>query len=82
MAPKPLPEVVNDAEVPAQIIASSIVAIAEGIRRLRTTRLSDRALLVLIQDAAPEKIGLDKIRLVLDTIGQLDRKYVKPATRS
>jgi hypothetical protein len=70
-------EVVEEADVSAKILASSIVSIAEGMKRLRTGALADRALLILIQDACPEKIGLDKIRMVLDAIGDLRKKFVR-----
>jgi hypothetical protein len=76
--PKPRPvQVINDGTVTAEILASAIVAIASAANALRSGRLTDRALLILIQDACPTTIGLDKIRMVLDAIGNLKKKYVK-----
>jgi hypothetical protein len=77
MSTKPAVQIVNDAEAPAEILASAIVTIAEGMRKLRAGKLADRALLLLIQDACPNNIGLDKIRMVLDGIGDLSKRYVR-----
>ena len=70
-------KLVNDAEAPTEILASSIVTIAEGMRKLRNGRLADRALFLLIQDACPENMSLARIRSVLDAIGELDKQYVR-----
>jgi len=77
-APYKRVEVVEEAEVTTKILASAIVSISEGMKRLRTSSLSDRALLILIQDACPSTIGLDKIRMVLDAVGDLRKKFVRP----
>jgi hypothetical protein len=70
-------KVVNDAEVPTEILASSIVEIAQGIRKLRSGKLNDRALFLLIQDACKVNIGLATIREVFDAIGDLERQFVR-----
>lgn len=70
--------VVEEAEVPVEVLASAIVTIADGMKKLRGGRINDRALFLLIQDACPQSIGLDKIRMVLDAIGDLREKYVRP----
>jgi hypothetical protein len=70
--------VIEEAEVPTEVLASAIVAIADGVKKLRGGRLSDRALFLLIQDACPERIGLDKIRMVFDAVGDLRKKFVRP----
>lgn len=44
-------------EVPTEIIASAIVAISQGVKKLRSGRLTDKALILLIQHAAPGKKG-------------------------
>jgi hypothetical protein len=77
MAKSPAVQIVNDAEVPAEVLASSIVTIAEGVRKLRAAKLGDRALFLLIQDACPERIGLDKIRMIFDAAGELDKRYIR-----
>ena len=77
-APKPRPvEIINDIEATAEVLASAITNVSDGIKKLRAGKLSDRALLILIRDACPEVIGLDKIRMVLDAMGNLSKRYVK-----
>jgi hypothetical protein len=72
--------------VPLEIMAQSIVAISEGIKKLRATRLNERALVLLIQHAAPSvgRFGTDpssqkQVRAVLAGIEGLEREYLKPA---
>jgi hypothetical protein len=74
-------EIVNDAEVPTEILASSIVTISQGMKKLLAGRLTNRALLLLIRDNCTDTIGLDKIRMVLDAIGDLERRYVQKVAK-
>jgi hypothetical protein len=71
------PTIINDTEQPVEIIVSAIAQVAEGARKLLGSRLSKRALLVLIQDAAPGSISLSVIETVLDTAALLDKKFIK-----
>lgn len=71
-------------EVPTEVLAESIVAISEGIRKLRGGRLTDRALLLLIQDAAPsvghrppKPVSQREIKAVLEGIEGLERLFIK-----
>lgn len=71
-------------DVPTEILADSIVAIAEGIRKLRAGRLNERALLLLIQHAAPapssfrtKPVSQKDVRAVLDGIENLEAAYLK-----
>ena len=73
----PAVTVVNDAEIPVEVLATSIVAISEAMKRLRGGRLADRALFLLIQDACTVRIGLDTLRKVLDAVGELEKRYVR-----
>lgn len=73
-----------DAVVPTEVLAASIVAISEGIKRLRAGKLTERALLLLIQHAAPplkysKRISTAEIRAVLEGMESLSRLYVKKA---
>jgi hypothetical protein len=70
-------EVINDAEVPVEVLASAITTIAAGIKKLRNGKLHDRALFLLIQDACTANVGLETIRRVLDAIGDLEKRYVR-----
>lgn len=59
---------VEGEEIPTEVIAEHIKTIAEGIQKLRRGRLNDRALLILIQNAAPStrngKVGVTEIRAI------------------
>jgi hypothetical protein len=70
-----------DNEVPTEVLAESIVAISAGIKKLRSGRLTDRALLLLIQDAAPslrhKPISQREIKAVLEGIDGLERAFIK-----
>lgn len=66
-----------DEPVPTEVLADSIKEIAEGIRHLRTGRLNDRALILLIQDAAAGPLSKSDIRLVLDSIDSLEKTFLR-----
>lgn len=69
-------------EVPTEILADAIVAIAAGVKKLRSGRLADRTLWMLIADAAPTPVGgkpisLKQVRSVLTGIEALERTHLK-----
>lgn len=72
-------------EIPTEILATSIVAISEGIKKLRRGRLTDRALFLLIQDAAPtvggkyrnDKLAIREIRATLEGMESLERIFIR-----
>jgi hypothetical protein len=73
-------------EVPTEVLAASIVAISQGVRRLRSGSLNDRALVLLIQDAVggvgPERgpkkqLTQREIKAVLDGIQDLEKTFVR-----
>jgi len=69
--------------MPVEVIADHIKAISEGIRKLRSGPLNDKALLLLIQHAAPSvtrsnsKLPMSDIRAVLDGIESLEATYLR-----
>ena len=76
----------QDAEkpVPVEVLAASIQALSEGIRKLRSGPLNDRCLYLLIQHAAPsygsypaKKVGIADIKAVLEGIESLEATYLK-----
>lgn len=71
----------DEAKVPTEVLADSIVAISAGIKKLRGGRLNEKALLLLIQHAAPtiasQRIPISEIRHVLDGIEALEKTYLK-----
>lgn len=74
-------------EVPTEVLATSITAIAEGVRKLRAGRLNDRALYLLVQDASPSvggkynssKLSMKEIKAVFAGIEDLERTFLKPS---
>lgn len=76
---------VPDKEVPTEVLAESIIAIADGVRKLRGGRLNDRALFLLLQDASPSVGGkygkapltIKEIRAVFEGIESLERIFIK-----
>lgn len=79
--------VVQDAKapVPIEVMAESVRAISQGVKKLLAGPLSDKAIVLLIQNAAPSvgryptrKIGTVEVRAVLEGIESLERVYLKP----
>lgn len=77
-------------EVPTEIIASAIVAISEGIKKLKAGRLNDKALIMLIQHAAPGKksrfgskpVSATEVKAVLEGLECLSATFLKkPVTK-
>lgn len=72
-------------EVPVEVIADAIVGISAGIKKLRAGRLTDKALFLLVQNAAPNvggkynssPISMREIRAVFEGIDQLEATYLK-----
>lgn len=81
MAKSPV-KVVQDATdpIPTEVLATHIRSIAQGIRALRKgpNTLTDRALYLLIKDAAPGNISMRDIGAVFTAIDSLERLYVRP----
>jgi hypothetical protein len=75
---------VEGAEVPAEVLAQSIVDISRGMKMLTAGPLNERALLLLIQDAAggESHVSLQIIKSVLGAVGDLERLYVNRGMRA
>ncbi len=77
----------EDNPIPTEVIADSIIAISDGIRKLRAGRLNDNALFLLIQHAAPNphsgrfgsprSLSIKDIRAVINGIESLEKTYLK-----
>lgn len=63
-------------EVSAEIIAQSIEAIATGMKKLNSTRLTRRALVILLAEQSHVNRG-DVIK-VLDALDRLEKTWLKP----
>lgn len=62
-------------EVPAEIIAQSIVEISKGMNALNSTRLTRRAIVTLIHETS--KIARRDIEIVLNNLDQLEKVWLK-----
>lgn len=72
-------------EVTVEILAANIIAISNGVQKLRRGPLNEKALVLLIQHAAPSVGGRYKasplsakqIKAVLDGIENLEAEYIR-----
>lgn len=78
---------IEGAAVSTEILATSIVAISEGVKKLLAGPLAHDTLVLLIQDAAPSipsgylkkaKVGQREIKAVLAGIEALAKTHLKP----
>ena len=77
-------------KTPVQELADNIKAISNGIRELRNGPLTDKALYLLIQNAAPNvggkysnsPLSQKEIRAVFEGIENLEALYLKPKKKS
>jgi hypothetical protein len=70
-----------DAAIAGEVIAESILQISEALRQLRKGRLNERALILLIQHAAPSVgsglLTQREVKAVLHGIEHLETEYLK-----
>lgn len=61
-----------------EVLAQSIIQVAEGFEKLQKTPLTQRAIIVLLQDGIGQgKISKQQIKLVLDNLPRLKAWYIK-----
>ena len=65
--------------LPVNVIERAIVDIASAAKKIASTRLSQRALILLIHDVS--KVGKRDIELVLNNLEQLEDLWLKPVKR-
>jgi hypothetical protein len=63
--------------VPTEIIAQEIEYISAAIAKLRSGKLNDRALFLLIQNACASNVPIKTIREVLDAAQHLSTSYIR-----
>lgn len=68
----------NEEQVPTEVIAQSIKEISDGMRKLRTGRLNDRAIVTLLHETT--KISRTDIKTVLDGLEELEGTFLKKKT--
>lgn len=62
-----------------EVIAASILAIAEGMKAVRKTRLTRKAIICLIHDTS--RIGKRDIEIVLNSLERLEVDWLKPISK-
>lgn len=70
----------KDSENPesVELLAKSVIQVAEGFEKLKDVKLTNRAIAVLLQDGiGSTKITKKQIYLVLDALPQLKAWYIK-----
>lgn len=72
----------DDKHVEPEVLAQAIVDVAAGAKKLLGSRLTERAVLVLIQDSITPFIGIREIKAVLYAASQLEDRYIKKAKKS
>lgn len=68
----------KDNEVPVEILAKSIVEVSEAARKLLGSKLTKRAICILIKDSMTGSgLPMKDIQTVLDCAANLDKRYLK-----
>lgn len=66
------------AEESVELLAQSIIQVAEGFEAMKKSALSERALIVLLQDGiGAGNITKSQIKLVLEALPRLKAWYIK-----
>lgn len=61
-----------------ELLARSVIQVAEGFERIKNTSLTQRALIVLLQDGIGQsRISKSQIKLVLEALPRLKAWYIK-----
>ncbi len=68
---KQLPE----QKIPVEIMAESIKEISDGIKKMRSGKLTDRAIILLIHDHC--NVSFKDIKSVMDSMQELSSIYLK-----
>ncbi len=63
--------------IPTEIIADAIIKISDAVTKMKSTRLTERAILLLIKDSISGNIGLGDIKTVLNAAQDLSKNYIK-----
>lgn len=75
------PKILEDADVGPEILAKSIVNVAESAKKLLESRITDETLYLLIQHGikpASHRPTIDQIKQVLHSASKLDKLFLKP----
>lgn len=72
-------------QIPVAVLAEAITSISKGIKALRSGPLTERAIIILIEEASPgigpkcnrKSVGRPQIKAVLDGMSDLERQFVR-----
>ena len=67
----------NELEVITEVTAQAIVEISSAIKKLRSGRLKDRTIVLLIKANCPYWVGIVEIKAVLDGMATLEKELLK-----
>lgn len=62
---------------PTEVIAEAIIKVADAMEKMKATKLTERAILLLIRDSISGNIGLGDIKTVLNAAADLKKNYIK-----
>jgi len=62
-------------------IAEEIVRVSEAFKVINRSRLTKRAIMLLIRDSTSPQIGLNDIEVVLSSAASLAERYIKPPAK-
>lgn len=65
---------------PIELIADSIIQISSAFKKMRDSRLKERAIILLIKDKC--NLGISEIQQVLQIAANLDIYYIKELPKS
>lgn len=65
----------NAEEIPTEIIAQSIKDISDGVKKIRSGKLNDKAIILLISKAS--SVSLETVRSVLNGMENLEKQFLR-----
>lgn len=75
--PEPEPEVADEISMSLEDLAVAIEKMSDLGERINKSRLSERALILLIKDSCAQNLSMSQIRAVLDVLPDLKDRYLK-----
>lgn len=64
--------------IPLEIMAKAITQVSDAAQKILNSRLTKRAIFVLIKDSIPgNTVGLREIEIVLEHAANLENKFIK-----
>ena len=64
--------------IPVEVMERAIVDLAAGFKRMKSSRLSEKAIILLVQHSAGTTVVTQaQVKAVLDSAANLDRTFLK-----